>query len=107
MASATASAGSRSCRRQKYASRRHSSMSDELSDYDRWDAYAERYDPSFERERGPRKAKSPAKRPPQVEDVAEARGLEAGFHITYQPARFEKIWLEDSLRSFFDQELIV
>jgi RIO kinase 1 len=81
-------------------------MSDDLSDYDRWDAYSERYDPSFERERGPRKAKPQTKRPAPVEDVAEARGMEAGFHITYQPARFEKIWLEDSLRSFFDQELI-
>jgi RIO kinase 1 len=81
-------------------------MSDDLGDYDRWGGYAERYDPSFERERGPRKAKSPAKRPPRIEDVAEARGLEAGFHISYHPARFEKIWLEDSLRSFFDQELI-
>jgi RIO kinase 1 len=81
-------------------------MFDDVSDYDRWDSYAERYDPSFERARGPRKAKPANKRPAPVEQVAETRGLEGGFETTYQPARFEKIWLEDSLRSFFDQELI-
>jgi RIO kinase 1 len=81
-------------------------MADDLSDDDRWDAYAERYDPSFERARGPRKAKPANQRSVPAELVAETRGLEGGFETTYQPARFEKIWLEDSLRSFFDQELI-
>ena len=36
-----------------------------------------------------------------------AAGLEGGFQPTYQPARFEAIWLLDSLRVFYDQGLIV
>lgn len=34
-------------------------------------------------------------------------GAEAAYPMTYQPARFEAVWLRASLRSFYDQELIV
>lgn len=42
----------------------------------------------------------------QVAELAEASGLEAGFVTTYQPARFEAVWLLDSLRPFYEQHLI-
>ncbi|MGH2459461.1 MAG: RIO1 family regulatory kinase/ATPase [Chloroflexota bacterium] len=40
-----------------------------------------------------------------LNDVGE--GAEASYPMTYQPARFEAVWLRASLRSFYDQELIV
>ncbi|HEY1015012.1 MAG TPA: RIO1 family regulatory kinase/ATPase [Herpetosiphonaceae bacterium] len=41
-----------------------------------------------------------------VQGIAEPTGLEGGFVITYQPARFEEGWLLDSLRPFYEQDLI-
>lgn len=41
-----------------------------------------------------------------IHGIAEPIGLEAGFVITYQPARFEEGWLLDSLRPFYEQDLI-
>lgn len=62
------------------------------------------------RRRKPPKA-NPKTGPTQAELVAQlaedTAGLEAGFQITYQPARFEAVWLLDSLRIFYDQSLIV
>jgi RIO kinase 1 len=42
----------------------------------------------------------------QVEAVADEAGLSAGFDTIYTPTRFEAGWLHDSLRSFFEQDLI-
>lgn len=42
----------------------------------------------------------------QFAALAEPTGIEGGFKITYQPARFEAVWLLESLRSFYDQHLI-
>ena len=80
-------------------------MFDDQGDIGRWDAYADKYDPSFERPRGPRKAK-PARPPRPLEEVAEASGAEGGIAMTYHPARFEDVWLRDALHSFYDDELI-
>lgn len=56
------------------------------------------------------KGKQKAKKS-QVEVLTQltetAAGLEAGFQITYLPARFEAKWLLESLRVFYDQGLIV
>lgn len=41
-----------------------------------------------------------------VAELTEAEGLEAGFHITYKPARYEKVWLLSSLRGFYEQQQI-
>lgn len=41
-----------------------------------------------------------------VAEVAEAEGLEAGFHTTYHPSRYEEGWLLSALRPFYDQALI-
>nr|HRC77840.1 RIO1 family regulatory kinase/ATPase [Kouleothrix sp.] len=52
------------------------------------------------------RARKPAAPRPDVSELAEASGLEAGFVTTYQPARYEAIWLLDSLRPFYDERLI-
>src|SRR3954454_9778209 len=36
----------------------------------------------------------------------EADARDGVFQTTYQPARFEEIWLRDSLTPFFDMDLI-
>lgn len=41
-----------------------------------------------------------------VDEIAETVGIEGGFQTTYQPSRYEAGWLLQSLRSFYDQELI-
>lgn len=60
---------------------------------------------------GQRKAKATPKAKPSKEQIlaelAESTaGLEAGFQTTYVPARFEAVWLLDSLRVFYEQGLI-
>lgn len=41
-----------------------------------------------------------------VRKLADPVGLEAGFHTTYTPARFERQFLEEALRGFLERELI-
>ncbi len=41
-----------------------------------------------------------------LDKIVEATGLEAGFHPTYQPAKYEKVWLLSSLGTFYEQHLI-
>lgn len=75
-----------------------------------YDAYLDELD--YFEERSARKAARKTGRKPkpsvaeQIEQIAEATGIEAGFNPTYQPARFEEGWLLDSLRSFYDDHLI-
>lgn len=40
-------------------------------------------------------------------EVAEAMDKDGAYPMTYRPARYEGVWLTASLRSFFEQELIV
>lgn len=42
----------------------------------------------------------------EVDSLAEPAGTEAGFTMTYVPARFEAEWLRTSLASFYDEEVI-
>ena len=42
-----------------------------------------------------------------VQELADATTMEAGFDITYQPARHEAVWLRESITAFFDEGLIV
>jgi RIO kinase 1 len=78
---------------------------DKYDDYDDGDAW--------DRPGGGRRQRKPpvARRPKRsqqeiVADLADASGLEAGFNITYKPARYEEAWLLSSLRGFYDQHLI-
>ncbi|MBC7807912.1 MAG: hypothetical protein H7145_17420 [Akkermansiaceae bacterium] len=41
-----------------------------------------------------------------VAEVAETTGLESGFTSTYKPSRHEAGWLLDSLRTFYEQNLV-
>lgn len=67
------------------------------------------YDDDFGLSHKERKQARKATRAPRHQDVnelAEPTGSEGGLSMTYQPARFETIWLNDSLRSFYDQHFI-
>jgi RIO kinase 1 len=41
-----------------------------------------------------------------VPELSEPEGLENGFNITYKPSRHEEGFLRDSIRSFYEQNLI-
>ncbi len=41
-----------------------------------------------------------------LQTVAEATGLEGGFHPTYQPSKYEKTWLLSSLKDFYEEHII-
>ena len=43
----------------------------------------------------------------RIETPEAGSDAEPGLPMTYRPARFEALWLTSSLRSFYDQELIV
>jgi RIO kinase 1 len=87
-------------------------MTDDDPDGDAYNRYAEQYDPDWAERpaRGGRKQQSKAapKRTQRqiVAELAEPTGLEAGFVTSYQPARYEAVWLLDSLRLFYDEQLI-
>jgi RIO kinase 1 len=82
------------------------------TDSDKYEIYAEQFDPLRTDRRARRKRELkmkhiPKKSPDQViTDIAEPLGLEGEFKTTYQPARYEAGWLLYSLRSFYDQDLI-
>jgi len=66
------------------------------------------YDRKARRKRKP-KVKHTAKKTEQqiiAEAVDDTRGLEGGFKTTYRPALFESGWLLESLRTFYDQQVI-
>lgn len=74
--------------------------------------YAEQFDP-MNYDRQARRRRKPRIDPHQgpsreevVEELADTAGLESGFNTTYQPGRYEEGWLLQSLRPFFDQQLI-
>jgi RIO kinase 1 len=72
-------------------------IADEFSD--KWDAYGDEDPPRV------RKVRRTATEKPVVE-LAEPGDEEAGFQTTYQPGRFERVWLLSSLRAFYDQNLL-
>ena len=79
-------------------------------DPDPLEVYAAMYDPDFDLGETVRTPRNPKAKPSKKEAVTQltdvADGLEAGFEITYKPARFEAVWLLSSLRSFYDQTMI-
>src|SRR5262245_3558351 len=85
---------------------------DDGADSDRYERYAEQFDPSWSdrparRERKPHTVPRARKSQSQVvAELAEPAGLEAGFVTTYLPARYEAEWLLSSLRTFYDEHLI-
>jgi RIO kinase 1 len=87
-------------------------MTDDDADDDAYNRYAEQYDPEWAgrpmRSGRKQQGKAAPKRSQKqiVAELAEPTGLEAGFVTTYQPARYEAVWLLDSLRLFYDEQLI-
>ncbi len=81
-----------------------------LDDYDH---YEDLFDPlktdrKARRARKPRAVPHPKKLDKQVlAEIADSTdALEGEFKTTYQPSRYEAGWLLESLRSFYDQDLI-
>lgn len=76
-----------------------------------FDLYEDRFDPS-RKDRKAHRARKPkhhtAKKTERqlADDVAETTATEGGFRISYTPARHEKVWMLESLQTFFDQDLI-
>ncbi|MFN8439715.1 MAG: RIO1 family regulatory kinase/ATPase [Caldilineaceae bacterium] len=72
----------------------------------------EYYEAEFHPESAPEKLQKinhKAKKSKEIilkEISAETSGVEQGFHITYKPARFEEVWLFDSLRPFYERGLL-
>lgn len=81
-------------------------------DAERYDRYAEEFDPLNSDRQARRQRRNNPKRKPKrnandlVEEVADATGIEGSFTTTYTPARYETEFLYDSLRSFYYEELI-
>lgn len=87
-------------------------MNSKYENFDKYEAYEEMFDPLQIDRKARRKRQAKAhyktkKKPDEViTAVADPVGLEAGLNITYKPSRHEAGWLFDSLRLFYDQELI-
>ncbi len=78
-----------------------------IHDFDSYEEAFNHQDRKAHRARKPRMSrpnKNLARR--AVEDIAEATATEGEFTISYTPARHEAVWLLDSLRTFFDQDLL-
>jgi RIO kinase 1 len=77
-----------------------------------YEEYEQLYDPDWaEAARRTKPNKKPARLSREVEaDVRnltdEVANQEAGYKTTYQPARFEAVWLRESLTHFYDLDLI-
>lgn len=92
--------------------RNDNSAYDELDEFDKFEVYADKFDPmqtdrQARRKRNP-KVKHTPKRSNQevVTEIADTTGVEVEFTTTYTPARYESSWLLSSLRTFYDEELI-
>lgn len=89
-----------------------STSSDKYAFYEKYAHYAEEFNPERVDRRARRHRKKRVQPPTyrerdeEVAELADAVGLEGGFHISYQPARHERVWLLNSLRPFYDQHLI-
>jgi RIO kinase 1 len=82
--------------------------------FNRYDDYEVMYDPDVaEAERSSKDAKFARPKPKKKLDKSiiaelsnEADGRDGVFNTTYQPARFETVWLRDSLNPFYEMDLI-
>lgn len=81
-----------------------------LDAFDEYESFEEQFN-SIHTDRQARRKRKPRVNPKikqavTVTDVAETIGLEGGFQTTYVPSRHEEGWLLESLRDFYNQELI-
>ena len=81
-------------------------------DFDKYEHYAEQFDPLVNNRQARRKRKSKVKYKPKrtksqiLSEIADTTTAEGDFSPTYKPARYEAGWLLDSIRPFYDEELI-
>jgi RIO kinase 1 len=79
---------------------------------DEYEYYEELFDPLAGGSRRSRRRKAKPQHTPKksqqqiVAELADPEGYEGGFDTTYRPSRHEAEWLLESLRSFYDRELI-
>ncbi len=87
-------------------------MNSKYDDFEQYEAYEDLFDPlrfdrQARRKRRPRAHHQPKKSEMEIiASAADVIGLEGGFETTYQPSKYEYGWLLQSLRPFYDQELI-
>jgi RIO kinase 1 len=91
---------------------------DDFDKFDAWEEYADFesiFDPMQHNRKARRKRKPKPDHQPKitVDDMMADMGgddiyfhVEGGFNITYNPSLYEEGWLINSLRSFFEQDLI-
>lgn len=86
---------------------------EEVDDLDKYDIYAEQFNPietdrQARRKRKPRVSPKPKKSDHEiVTEIADATGVEGGeLTTTYRLGEYEAEWLLASLRDFYDEELI-
>lgn len=83
-----------------------------MNDFEQYEDFEARFDP-MQNDRKARRARKPkAHHTPKkvqrevITEIADADSVEAGFETTYQPQLFERGWLIESLRPFYDRGLI-
>jgi RIO kinase 1 len=81
---------------------------------DKYEVYEALFDPSRAEHRVRARPKPTVPRPPAkrsqeeiVGELADSIVLEGGFRTTYKPGRHEAEWLLSSLRSFYDESMIL
>ncbi len=87
-------------------------MRSKYENLEQYEAYEDQYNPIYMDRRARRRRRTKVDFKPKrteeeiVANAAEAIGLEGGFKTSYKPSKHESVWLMDSLRPFYDQELI-
>lgn len=90
----------------------HLQDDDDFDKFDKFEAYNTLFDPlatdrQARRKRKPKPDYKPKKSNSQtIAQTAETTGIEGQFTTTYTPARYEAGWLLDSLRDFYNQEIL-
>jgi RIO kinase 1 len=87
-------------------------MNSRYENLEQYEDYEDLFNPMLVDRQARRKRRVKANHKPKtteeeiVSNTADAIGLEAGLNISYRPSKHEAGWLVESLRPFFDQELI-
>jgi len=87
-------------------------MNSKFENFEQYEVYEDLFNPTLVDRQARRKRRVKVNYKPKtteaeiVSKTADAIGLEAGLNISYRPSKHEAGWLMESLRPFFDQELI-
>ena len=81
-------------------------------DFDQYDDFVAEFDPMSTDRQARRKRKKKARHIPKksqheiINEIADTTAIEGDFETTYKPAKHEKVWLYDSLKTFYQQDMI-